>query len=160
VAHPYDPDAGFGKRLFLMGDELEDLVRAYTSHPEPFTRRNAVVALGRYGTKASAEALLELAATTPDDVVLMRALTGLGNYRGRLDGSVLVRRLEHEDDPVRIAALAGALGRLGERSALEILFARAERARKKRDSELLVTLVAALARIPASPDDRDLERFL
>ena len=159
TAHPYDPDAGFGKRLFLMGDELEELVRAYADHPEPFTRRNAVVALGRYGTKASAEKLLELAATTPDDVVLMRALTGLGNYRGRLDGSLLVQRLEHEDDPVRIAALAGALGRLGQRSALEPLFARAETARKKRDSELLVTLVAALARVPASPDDRDLKRF-
>src|SRR5690606_6161815 len=70
-AHPYDPDAGFGKRLYMMGDELEEIVDAYARHPEPFLRRNAVAALGRYGTKTSTATLLELASTTPDDVVLM-----------------------------------------------------------------------------------------
>lgn len=160
AAHPYDPDAGFGARLFLMGGELEEQVRAHTAHPDPFTRRNAVQALGRYGTKGAAEALLQLAASTHDDVVLVRALAGLPDRPGGLDVQPLVERLAREQDPMRRAALAGALGRLARREALDAVLALAQEARRANDSDLLVTAVAALARIPASAQDRELARFL
>src|SRR5690606_40522496 len=93
AAHPYDPDAGFGARLFLLGEEAFELLRAYTQHPDPFTRRNAVAALGRYGTRDAARALVVLAATSDDDVVLVRALAALGPQRGLLDAAPLARRL-------------------------------------------------------------------
>lgn len=160
TAHPYDPDAGFGARLFLLGGEALELVSDYTQHPDPFTRRNAVAALGRDPSRAAARALVVLAATSDDDVVLVRALAALGAHRELVDGAPLARRLERETDPVRRVALAAALGRLREREGLGPVLALAEAARKQGDSDLLVGALAALARIPAGPADRDLVRFL
>lgn len=159
AAHPYDPDAGFGARLFLFGDALAPHVAAYTSHPEPFVRRNATAALARYDTPEAAETLLVLARTTDDPVVLVRALTGLARQRSEIDPSPLIARFEKSRDPVERAALAGLFGSRGEPAATSALFDAARKARK-RDPELLSTYLWALARIPPDEPDGELDRFL
>lgn len=144
---PYDPSDDFARRLYLFAAEAEPLLRQYAQHPSLELARNAVAALGRYETRAAAEFLASLAARVDDPVTLVRALAALGRYRGPLDAAPLVARLARTSDPVQRAALIGALGRLGSRAAAPALVELGERARRDHDSDLLIQVLSALARI-------------
>ena len=115
AAHPYDPEAAFGARAFLFGPETYPRFAAYAGHADPRLRRRAVSALGRYRTPRAARDLARLAATTGDPVVLLRALSALGEPLARVDPAPWIARLERTTDPVEQAALADALGPWGPR---------------------------------------------
>lgn len=145
--HPLDPSDDFGRRLFLFAEEAEPLLCTYAQHPSLALARNAVAALTRYETRTALQFLAGYAARATDPVALVRALSGLGRFRGPLDAGPLVERLRRTQEPVLRAALIGALGRLGARAAAPLLLELAEEARKAKDSDLLIQVLSALARI-------------
>lgn len=144
---PYDPSDDFGRRLFLFADEAEPWLRMYAQHPALDLARNAVAALGRYPTRRAVEFLCALAGRVEDPVTLVRALAAVGRYRGALDVRPLLERLRKTNEPVQRAALIGALGRLGAREAGPLLLELGEQARRAHDSDLLISVLSALARI-------------
>jgi HEAT repeat protein len=156
---PCDPSDDFGRRLYLFAEEAEPLLRSYARHPSLTLARNAVAALGRYETRSAVECLAAVAAETDDAVTRVRALAALGRYRGPLDASALVARLERTAEPVQRAALVGALGRMGARSAAPALLALGERARAGRDSDLLISVLAALANVAWTRPEPELAAF-
>ncbi|MEQ1895206.1 MAG: HEAT repeat domain-containing protein, partial [Planctomycetota bacterium] len=149
---PYDPVGEFGKRLFLFHEDVAPWLETYAEHPSLALRRNAVAALARYRTRASASALARVAASERDPVTLVRALAALAGFRGKLDEAPLVARGLAEPDPVLRAAWIGALGRMGARSAVSGLVELGEGALARGDSELLLTLLGALAQIPPTAE--------
>ncbi len=144
---PLDPSDDFGRRLFLFAEEAEPLLCRYAEHPALELSRNAVAALGRYETRSAVQFLAAFAARAEDPVALVRALAALGRYRGALDVAPLLARLERTSEPVQRAALIGALGRLGARAAAPLLLRLGEDARRAKDSDLLISVLSALARI-------------
>lgn len=151
TAHPYDPEAGFGRRLFVFAVDLEASLLEYATHPDAFLRRNAVAALGRCRSVKAMEALADIAAQTPDPVVRMRALAAVGNFRSLRNRKPLLDRLAKTKDGVERVALIQALGRIGAREAVPSLL-RLGRQGRRIDPDLLQAVMAALARIrdPAS----------
>lgn len=149
---PYDPSGEFGKRMFLFHEEVEPWLASFARHPSLALRRNAVAALARYRTRASASALASVAASERDPVTLLRALAALAGFRGKLDEAPLVARGLAEPDPVLRAAWIGALGRMGARSAVSGLVELGEGALARGDSELLLSLLGALAQIPPTAE--------
>ena len=142
--HPYDPEGRFGEHIFLFAEELEPWLVRYAGHGASFPRRNAVAALARYETRTAAEALLALAATTQDPVVLVRALAGLGRFRAPLDAAPLVERLGRTEDPLERVSLIGALGRLGHRAAVPRLLELGAEGLEARDGDLVLAILDAL----------------
>ena len=145
---PLDPGDDFGRRLFLFAEEVEPLLYRYAQHPSLELARSSVYALGRYETRSAAQFLAALAARVEDPVTLVRALAALGRYRGPLEVGPLVARLARTKEPVQRAALIGALGRLGAREATPLLLELGESARRARDSDLMMQVLSALARMP------------
>lgn len=145
---PYDPVGEFGKRLFLFHEDVEPILLEFTRHPSLALRRNAIAALARFRTREAAAGLARVAAEERDPVALVRALAALSSYRGKLDEAPLLARATGEQDPVLRAAWIGALGRLGARSAVPWLLERGKEALARRDGELLISVLSALARIP------------
>ncbi len=145
--HPYDPEAAFGRRLFLFGDELLPHVVGFASVPDPFLRRNAVAALGRYPTAAAQRALLSVAAGTPDDVCLARACAALGTTPAQLDAAPLLARLAENEDRFELVVLVGALGRMQARDAVPRLLELGIEALKD-EPDVLQAVLIALATIP------------
>jgi HEAT repeat protein len=156
---PYDPSDDFARRLYLFAAEAEPLLMAYAQHPSLELARNAVAALGRYETRSALQFLATLAAGTDDPVTLVRALAALGRYRGPLDVAPLLARLARTDEPVQRAALIGALGRLGLRQSAPALLALGEEARKAADSDLLISVLSALAHIAWAKSQPELAAF-
>ena len=113
---------------------------SYARHPSLALRRNAVAALA------------STAASERDPVTLARALAALSGFRGMLDEAPLVARGLAEADPVLRAAWIGALGRRGARSAVSGLVELGQDALARADSELLVTVLGALAQIPPTAE--------
>lgn len=142
-AHPHDPVGTFCGRLFLLGPEGEDLVARYTLHGNALLRRNATVALGRYRTPSAAERLVELAATTEDPVVFVRAAAALGPVQ--VDVAPLVARLATTEDSLERVVLVGALGRLQATEAVELLVRLG--GGYGEDTDLAMAVLTALARI-------------
>lgn len=150
-AHPYDPEGAFGRRLFVFADEVEPLlIRILGADVDPFLRRNAAAALGRYRTASAQAALVDAVADSKDMVVLMRALAAL---QPGCRVEPLLARLEHSTDPVETAALVAALGRVHAAAAVPQLLACAERGRR-RDADLLMTALTALCRVPIGAVER------
>ena len=145
--HPYDPIGSFGERLFLFGDELEPYVAAYATDGNAYMRRSAVAALGRYRTRSAMQALMTIAATTTDPVALARSCSALGRGRIRVDLAPLIDRLEKAREPVERTVLVGTLGRLEASAALPAILSLGADALGRGDSDLLVTVMTALARI-------------
>ena len=150
AAHPYDPIGTFGRRLFLFRERFEPQVLSYTAHENAYLRRAAVSALGRYPTMSAARAQLGLAVTSEDPVVVTRALAGLGRGRRRVDVAPLLKLLAETHDTHERTALVGALGRLGAAQAVPVLIEEGHGALDRGDSDLLVTILTALAKLPAS----------
>jgi len=149
---PYDPVGEFGKRLFLLHEDVEPFLAEFTRHPSLALRRNALAALARYRTRSAAATLARVAAEERDPVTLVRALAALSSYRGKLDEAPLLARAEAEREPVLAAAWIGALGRLGARSAVPWLLEQGEAALARHDGERLLSVLAALARIPPTAE--------
>jgi hypothetical protein len=148
AAHPFDPEGGFGSRLFLFAEEVEPLlVRWLQADADRFVVRNAAAALGRYHTTTAQAALAAAVATTRDEVVLMRALAAL---EPGCDADPLLKRLAGNNDDVEVAALVAALGRILATGAVPTLL---DRMRNHPDPDLLLTTLVALNRI-AQPGDR------
>jgi hypothetical protein len=82
--------------------------------------------------------------------VLVRALAAIGRSDAPLDPAPLITRLARTKDDVLRVALIGALGRLGAPEAVRPLLDLGERALEREDSELLMSVLAALARISPS----------
>ena len=152
-AFPHDPRGEFGKRLLLFPDEVERWLLRYAAHPSLDVRRGAVAALGRLSTPGASAGLIAVAARTDDPVTCVRALAALGRYHARMDVQPLISRLVDTDEPVLRAALVGALGRIGAYQALQPLLALGERALEQRDSDLMISVLSALARF--WPPERD-----
>ncbi|MBK8098767.1 MAG: HEAT repeat domain-containing protein [Planctomycetes bacterium] len=156
AAHPFDPEAAFGRRLFVLAAEMEPLlIRWLLTDAEPFLVRNATAALARYRTPTAQAALVMAAATTTDDVVLMRALAAL---EPGCDAGPILKRLSANTDAVETAALIAALGRIGASVALPEIVGRARRALRE-DPDLLMTALVALCRIPVPLDDKQVTDF-
>lgn len=156
---PLDPTDDFGRRLFLFAEEAEPLLCGYAEHPSLELSRNAVAALGRYETRGAVQFLAAFAARSEDPVARVRALAALGRVRGALEVAPLITRLEHTSEPVQRAALIGALGRLGARAAAPLLLRLGESARRAKDSDLLISVLSALARIAWVKPQADLAAF-
>jgi hypothetical protein len=156
---PLDPSDDFGRRLYLFAEEAEPLLVAYAQHPSLALARNAVAALGRYRTRTAQEFLASLAARATDPVIVVRALAALGRHPGALEVRPLVARLQRTDEPVQRAALVGALGRSGAQAAAPALLALGETARRERDSDLLISVLSALARISWTRPEPELATF-
>ncbi len=156
---PFDPSDDFGRRLFLFAEEAEPLLCAYAQHPSRALARNAVAALGRYETHTAVQFLTALAGRATDPVTLVRALAGLGRYRGALDATPLIARLARTREPVERAALIGALGRLGSRAAVPALLGLGQGAQRAKDSDLLISVLSALARIAWTRPQPELAAF-
>lgn len=156
---PFDPSDDFGRRLYLFAEEAEPLLCAYAEHPSLELARNAVAALARYETRSALAFLAALAARVEDPVTLVRALAALGRYRGPLDTAPLIERLRRTQEPVQRAALIGALGRLGARDAAPLLLELGEGALRARDSDLLISVLSALARISWTQPRPELVNF-
>ena len=146
AAHPYDPEASFGARLFVFGDELLPYVLGYTRAEDAFLRRNAVAALTRYRERDAALALVDLALNTDDDVVYARALAGLGRGFGPGGGAALTSRLRPSDEPWQQVAVIAALGRMGASDAAPELVRVGQRERRD-DTDILMAVIEALARM-------------
>lgn len=145
ATHPFDPEGGFGLRLFAFADEIEPLlIRFARTDADPFLVRNAVAALGRFRTATAQAALVEVAAATEDPVCLMRALAALepGSQAGPL-----LARLDGNGDPVERAALVAALGRIAAGEAMPAIVAAAH-VGLRGDPDLLLTALTALTRLP------------
>ena len=145
AVHPYDPEGGFGARLFLFADEFEPLLVGYCAHVDPFLRRNATAALGRCETARSGAELVRLGSDASDPVVQMRALAALGGNRPRADATALVDKLKASTDPVERVALVQALGRMRAHEAVPHLLAIGDMQRA--DPDTLMAVLEALARI-------------
>lgn len=157
---PYDPEGTFGRRIFLFHEEVEPILRRYASEPAPGLQRRAVAALARYDTQTAESQLFDTAFLTDDPVLLVRALAGLGRVRSNRVWTPLVERLAETEDPVLAVAMIGALGRVGAREAQPTLLEVGARALESRDSELLMPVLAALARIPAKGHEAEIEPLL
>ena len=147
---PHDPGGTFGKRLFLFSDDVEAPLVRFTSHSSLELQRAAVAALARFETADAWRALAERAAHSPDPVVVVRALAGLARAGAPVGAGPLVERLGKARDDVERVALIGALGRLGASDALQPLLELGERALKRQDTDLLISILSALTRIPAT----------
>jgi HEAT repeat protein len=145
----HDPVAGFGDRMFLLGEELLPEIVEYASDGNAFVRRNAVAALGRFRSPEAGQALLDVATTTEDPVALLRALNGLGRLVGAVDASGLGRRLERTEDPVLFAALCAAAGRAHLEPVVPHLLGRARTAlaASPRDADVLIATLSAFAEL-------------
>ena len=141
-AHPYDPEGGFGRRLFLFAAELEPVLAEYTVHADPFVRRNAVAALGRYRTTTAMDALVAVAAVTEDPVSLVRALAALGHGATPLDATPLLDRLDKAGEDIERVALIEAIGRVRLFEAVPVLLAQAKAAQHDQPDVLLAALSA------------------
>ena len=152
-AHPYDPEGGFGLRLFVFAADVEPLlIRLLHTDADPFLVRNATAALGRYRTPTAQDALTGIVAVTKDPVVLMRALAAL---EPGCRAQRLLDRLDGNKDPVEVAALVAALGRIGAAEALTPIVARARHGLRS-DPDLLMTALVALCRLPVGAAEREL----
>jgi hypothetical protein len=152
---PYDPTGEFGKRLFLFAEDALPWLVQYAEHPSVELARAAVSALGRYARPAAAQVLAQVGARARDPVTAVRALAALGPVRAKVEVTPLIRRLERTDEPVLRAALIGALGRLGARAAVPVLLDLGDRALARTDSDLLITVLTALARIWPANDQHE-----
>lgn len=148
---PYDPEGTFGWRLFMLGEELRPFLLEYTNAGNALLRRNAASALGRYGSLAAAGDLLRVSTETRDPVVLTRALAALGHGSLAQSPQPLIERLQRSEDPIEQVALIGALGNLGTEEAVPALIGIGARA-LERDSDLLMSVLSALARIRPRAD--------
>jgi HEAT repeat protein len=158
ACHPYDPDGAFGQRLFLLGREAWPILLGYTASSNASLRRNAVTAVGRYRDLDTADALLRLATETTDPVALVRALAALGQGSLARSPVPLLERMKGCDDKVLLAALAGALGRLGAEEAVPALLSLGRRGLET-DSDLLITALDALARIVPAVEREEAVEF-
>jgi HEAT repeat protein len=157
--HPYDPEAAFGRRLFLFADELQPLIAHYALYAEDdFLRRNATSALGRYRTAAAMEALGRVAVESQDPVTYTRALAALGAFRSMRDAGPLIERMKSTSDEVERVTILGALGRMGRSEAATDIVELAAR-KKQNDPELQMTALTALARIRNPDDQRRVQRY-
>ena len=150
VVHPYDPVSAFGEHFFLFGDDVEPILIAYAKSENPFVRRSAVVAIGRYRTRAAADALVELVKTTDDPVVLLRAASGIARMNVRADFAPILERMEDTRDPVLRAPLMSTLGHVGLEDAVPELLRLGTWAWKRdgeKETDILLAAVTALARI-------------
>ena len=154
---PYDPEGGFGRRMFLFSEEVEPLLIAYAAHEDSLLRRNAVAALGRYRTSTASHALLGRAVQPADPVAQMRALASMVGGRALLDPAALLRRLQLSKDPVEQVALIQALGRVGLRGAVPTLLELGSK--RDVDPDLLLAVVTALVGIRRARDPEDVVRF-
>ena len=116
---PYDPEGGFGRRLFLFGEEVVPILIEYAAHADSFLRRNATTALGRYRTRTSLRALNAVAVSTKDPVALMRSLAALGEHRTLVDARALLGRLAKASDAIEEVAIIVALGRCQRREGAD-----------------------------------------
>lgn len=156
--HPYDPEGGFGRRLFLFADEVEPLLARYATHEDSFLRRNAVAALARYHTAEAMEALIGIAIDTDDPVVLMRSLSALGSYKSAVDATPLLARLEKATDPVEVVALIEAIGRTAVIKAVPTLLKLGAKGWKG-DSDLLQAVMAAFVHMGVAIVDDEVVRL-
>ena len=149
AAEPYDPRGTFGSRLLLFADEVLPILEAFAAEEDATTlRRNATAALARCRTAQSAEALLRIATSTEDEVVLMRALSGLARHTAPLDWEPLLARLRATSDDVQRFAIVGALGRSRSPAVLEDLLRLLKQALQRKDSDLLVATLEAATQLP------------
>ncbi|MHC4077717.1 MAG: HEAT repeat domain-containing protein, partial [Planctomycetota bacterium] len=146
---PYDPEGGFGRRLFLFGEEIVPFLIEYAGHKDSFLRRNAISALGRHRTTASLRALNEVATRTKDPVALMRSLAALGAHRSLAGTESLLRRLAKHADAVEDVAIVVALGRCYRRDAVPTL---RKLAADRRLPDRQLAALTALVRIRVEPE--------
>ena len=153
---PYYPDGGFGRRLFLFGEEMVPFLIEYAGHKDSFLRRNAITALGRYRTGASLRALNEVAANTEDPVALMRSLSALGEHRTLVDTESLLRRLAKAPDAIEEVAIIVALGRCYRREAIPTLL---KIAADPTHLDRQRAALAALVRLRFDPEEKSVYRL-
>ena len=155
-AEPYDPEGAFGERLFLFSEQLEPILWQATADRSRELRRNAVAALARYRTTSAMRALVEVAGSERDAVAVVRACAGLGRFDTPLEYSPLVDRLALEREPALRVSLIGALGRARAKEAVPVLLRLGRNAFQGKDADLLLAVLAALARIAPRSDEKAL----
>src|SRR5262249_1225183 len=109
---------------------------------------NAVAALGRYRSAVALDALVELAASSSDPVVRMRALAALGCCHGLGNTKPLLERLGRVEGPAErggpIEAPGGPAGQGGGAAPLALA--------TTRDPDVLQALLSALVQLrPEAP---------
>lgn len=165
---PYDVTAPFGARLFLLSDLFLPILVDLAAHSSRMeVRRNAASALARYDSREAVECLLRISERSEDQVLLIRALNGLGRFPAhteRLDWAPLVERLQGTADPVRRVAILGALGRCGVAEAFDVMQASLQVATKRYDTDEIQAILQAWFQLADSAHakamEADLERLL
>lgn len=116
--YPFSLNQRFAARIAQLGDEPVPYVIRAAGSKHPFLMRNAVYALGRYGSKEALDTLrsLYLANKDKDRVVRNRALEALARRRDTGIVDDLVQRLRGGDRYFKPYA-AWALGMIGAPSA-------------------------------------------
>lgn len=157
--HPYDPESGFGARLFLFGEELEPTVTQLCAAEDSFLSRNAVAALGRYPTLDAQAALFDVALGTEDSVTLVRALAAVRRGARCDDLDDVLDVADDRNDEVHQVCWIGALGRMGDPRAVPTLLEIGETALRGKDPDVLQAVLLALLTVQRPPDREALAEF-
>jgi HEAT repeat protein len=156
--HPYDPELGFGERLYLFGERAVPALVEHLDHEHAFLRRNAVVVLERIGGRVALEALTAALERTRDPVQWCRIALALGRRRYVPALDPLLAQLGSEREPWRLAVLFHAVGSLGESRAAPAIPRRA--AAHARDADLTMAALVALARLPQREVPESVGKYL
>lgn len=94
-------------------DELYERIRKLTKHPHKRVRRNAIYYLGTTGHRKNLDLLFETLKNEKDDnVIKVRTLYFLTEYRYPGLAEYLIKRLQKEEDPIFESMIINSLGTL------------------------------------------------
>lgn len=158
AANPYDPQGNFGRKLEMIGDEVVPYILAYTSHEHATIRRNAVSALALLRARGIAEHLLQLALSSSDAVVRMRAF-GLLTSADLSSAQILqiCAALDKEKNLTFAARYIQTLGELRDPAAVPSILQIAKKNASNED--LLPSCLVALARIGSPGANGEVSNF-
>jgi HEAT repeat protein len=156
--YPFSLNQRFAARIAQLGDEPVPYVIRAAGSRHTFLLRNAVHALGRYGSKEAVDTLrnLYLANKDKDKVVRNRALEALARKRDAGIVDDLVKRLRGGDRYFRPYA-AWALGMIGDPAAvphLHNLLKASENLADPASFDAATSAIIALGRLRCGGDDK------
>ena len=157
--HPYDPDQRFAARMFLLGTTGTAFAGVHAHSEHPLLRRNAIAVVSRLGTPGTIDILRQVLERSDDSVARIRAIRAIGLHDSDKAAQILeetLASLEGKDRTrllVEGSALVHSLGVLGRPSSVDPVVAWAEGDLK--DGDRLLVALAALARMEATPEQRE-----